>query len=215
MAASPIRTSSSTPLSIPTSVAQAVCSRNDGLASVQVLRLRRWHEPRVRADCGDDSDAAHRRECRVAVIVEARNQCRPEQALLSQAADAGKFGGVSRQNHDGLTRSNKKTLLLFVHGFNVKFANAALRTAQLAHDLKFPGVAMFYSWPSQGDTSAYLHDEEAAQISESFFNRLLDEIEPLGFDAIQPRGRTPDAIAEAGVSPGRRASARSFRRRWR
>ena len=40
--------------------------------------------------------------------------------------------------------------LVFVHGFNVTFDNALLRTAQLAHDLDFDGPAFVYSWPSHG-----------------------------------------------------------------
>lgn len=83
-----------------------------------------------------------------------------------------------------LKGSKKRSLLLFVHGFNVKFADAALRTAQLAHDLKFPGVAMFYSWPSKGETSAYPSDEESARISERFFSELMDRLAPTGFDTM-------------------------------
>ncbi len=39
-------------------------------------------------------------------------------------------------------------VLLFVHGFHVSFEDAARRTGQLAYDLKFDGVSMFFSWPS-------------------------------------------------------------------
>jgi esterase/lipase superfamily enzyme len=91
---------------------------------------------------------------------------------------------LGRQIDADLAASRKKGLLLFVHGFRVKFGEAALRTAQLAHDLKFPGVAMFYSWPSKGETSAYESDEESARISEAFFSALLDQLDGLGFDAM-------------------------------
>lgn len=37
---------------------------------------------------------------------------------------------------------------IFVHGFNVSFRNAARRTAQIAYDLRFDGVPIFYSWPT-------------------------------------------------------------------
>ena len=52
--------------------------------------------------------------------------------------------------------------LIFVHGFNVSFEDAARRTAQLAHALDFRGVA-FYSWPSRGHALAYTWDEESAR----------------------------------------------------
>jgi esterase/lipase superfamily enzyme len=50
-------------------------------------------------------------------------------------------------------------LLVFVHGYNVAFDDAAYRTAQLACDLDFKGVAVLYSWPSQATTQEYTYDE--------------------------------------------------------
>jgi Alpha/beta hydrolase of unknown function (DUF900) len=40
-----------------------------------------------------------------------------------------------------ISTTYRKSLLIFVHGYNVPFNDAALRTAQLAHDLNFPGMA--------------------------------------------------------------------------
>jgi esterase/lipase superfamily enzyme len=67
-------------------------------------------------------------------------------------------------------------VLLFVHGFNVTFAEAALRSAQLAQDLRFPGKVMFYSWPSAGAVKLYWQDEESARISTARFKDLLKSI---------------------------------------
>ncbi|MBL7262192.1 alpha/beta hydrolase [Paractinoplanes lichenicola] len=50
--------------------------------------------------------------------------------------------------------------LLFVHGYNVTFADAARRAAQIAYDLQFDGLPMLYSWPSEGTTLRYPTDEE-------------------------------------------------------
>lgn len=49
-------------------------------------------------------------------------------------------------------------LLLFIHGYNVTFEDAARRTAQIAHDLKFQGAPVFFSWPSQGELFGYVTD---------------------------------------------------------
>ena len=76
--------------------------------------------------------------------------------------------------------ATEKSVLLFVHGFNVTFSDAALRTAQLAHDVAFPGPAVFFSWPSAGRTRSYFRDEEIALLSESAFNRMLDDIAAWG-----------------------------------
>jgi len=54
-----------------------------------------------------------------------------------------------------------KSGLVFVHGFDVSFAAAARRTAQIAYDLGFDGPAFFFSWPSKAELSAagYRTDE--------------------------------------------------------
>jgi len=79
-----------------------------------------------------------------------------------------------------LADSTRQSLLVFVHGYNVSFADAALRTAQLAHDLSFPGTAAFFSWPSAARTRGYWHDEEVVQLSELAFDEFLDRIAEVG-----------------------------------
>lgn len=49
-------------------------------------------------------------------------------------------------------------LLIFIHGYNVTFEDAARRTAQIAHDLDFKGAPVFFSWPSQGELLGYVTD---------------------------------------------------------
>jgi esterase/lipase superfamily enzyme len=44
--------------------------------------------------------------------------------------------------------SPDREILVFVHGFNVSFEDAARRTAQMANDLKLQGAPVFYSWPA-------------------------------------------------------------------
>jgi esterase/lipase superfamily enzyme len=85
---------------------------------------------------------------------------------------------------DKLQSAKARTLLLFVHGYNVSFAYAALRTAQMAHDLQFPGLAFFYSWPSAGLVRGYWQDEEAARLSESVFEQLVEDLSQLPIDSI-------------------------------
>lgn len=76
--------------------------------------------------------------------------------------------------------ARKKELLVFVHGFNVTFENAARRTAQLAVDLEFDGVPVFYSWPAQGELTRakYQMDQENARLTiprlEKFLLELVD-----------------------------------------
>lgn len=73
--------------------------------------------------------------------------------LLDKAAF---FQGVERD----ATPDAPHSALLFVHGYNVSFDDATLRTAQLAYDLNFPGPALLFSWPSQSATADYQADED-------------------------------------------------------
>ena len=57
---------------------------------------------------------------------------------------------------------NQRTVFVFVHGYNVRFAHGLYRHAQIAHDYRTPGVALSYSWPSAGKLPLYLYDRESA-----------------------------------------------------
>lgn len=82
--------------------------------------------------------------------------------------------------HASVDQASSKELLVFVHGFNVEFKDAARRTAQLAVDLEFKGVPVFYSWPSQGDLTRakYEIDRQNAIVTiprlEKFLTDLAD-----------------------------------------
>jgi esterase/lipase superfamily enzyme len=56
-------------------------------------------------------------------------------------------------------------ILVFIHGYNVRFEDAARRAGQLAHDLSFAGPTVLFSWPSRGGLVDYTVDEQAAEWS--------------------------------------------------
>lgn len=64
-------------------------------------------------------------------------------------------------------------LVLFLHGYNVTFEEAAQRAAQLAYDLRIRGRLLLFSWPSQGALAWYLADEERAALSAAPLHALL------------------------------------------
>ena len=70
-----------------------------------------------------------------------------------------------------LNQSPDQHALLFIHGYNNSFEDAARRTAQLAWDLPFEGQTGFFSWPSSGKTPDYLADEAKAR---SAFPALME-----------------------------------------
>lgn len=57
-----------------------------------------------------------------------------------------------------IAASPKRSALVFIHGYNITFSEAARRTAQLSYDLAFDGAPLFYSWPSQGNVPGYVID---------------------------------------------------------
>jgi esterase/lipase superfamily enzyme len=65
----------------------------------------------------------------------------------------------------GAARGHGDEGLLFIHGYNVSFEEAVLRTAQIAFDLKFPGVPLLFSWASRGELKGYFADTESAEWS--------------------------------------------------
>jgi esterase/lipase superfamily enzyme len=66
--------------------------------------------------------------------------------------------------------------LVFIHGYNVPFADAVKRTAQLTVDLSFAGAPICYSWPSQGDLADYVHDSTNAEIAAYRLKELLADL---------------------------------------
>jgi esterase/lipase superfamily enzyme len=65
--------------------------------------------------------------------------------------------------------------VVFVHGYNVSFTEAALRAAQIGVDLSIKGAMAFFSWPSQGNLRGYLADEATIQVSEEAIAKFLVE----------------------------------------
>lgn len=67
---------------------------------------------------------------------------------------------------------------IFIHGYNNSFEEAARRTAQIAHDLKFKGAPLMYSWPSRakGTLRAYKEDGRTAQWCDEHVTLFIEAI---------------------------------------
>ncbi|MCA9299523.1 MAG: alpha/beta fold hydrolase, partial [Phycisphaerales bacterium] len=61
--------------------------------------------------------------------------------------------------------SPRNEALVFIHGFNISFEDAVLRTARFASDLGFTGAPILFSWPSRNSISGYAADESTADWS--------------------------------------------------
>jgi esterase/lipase superfamily enzyme len=75
-----------------------------------------------------------------------------------------------------LGAAHGKNVLIFIHGFNVTFEDAARRTAQMAYDLGFDGAPIFFSWPSKGNLSGYLADETDIEWAEPHLESFLFDV---------------------------------------
>lgn len=75
-----------------------------------------------------------------------------------------------------LAEADQPDLLVFIHGYNVDFESAVLRTAQIAVDLPFEGVPVCYSWPSQGTLIGYPVDENNAAWTVGHLKEFLNEL---------------------------------------
>jgi esterase/lipase superfamily enzyme len=85
-------------------------------------------------------------------------------------ADSNRF--VQRIAADlAVTRS--RNILVFVHGFNTSFEDAAVRAAQIAADLNFDGTVVLFSWPSAASVTSYVRDQQAARNAGFHLLRLL------------------------------------------
>jgi esterase/lipase superfamily enzyme len=74
--------------------------------------------------------------------------------------------------HSGL-----RSALVYVHGFNVSFEEAARRAAQIGSDLGVDGITAFYSWASAGTVRGYLQDEESVRLAVDPFLEFLSALQ--------------------------------------
>ena len=66
--------------------------------------------------------------------------------LNQKTYDATSFEKIIKNNP-------AREVLVFIHGFNVKFQDAVFRASQMAYDLKFQGPVILFSWPAGADSS--------------------------------------------------------------
>lgn len=76
--------------------------------------------------------------------------------------------------------SAKKQLLIYVHGYNNTFEDAAASAASLMSDLKFNGIGLVFSWPSDGVALEYPHDESEEATSHQTLVTVLKAIRATG-----------------------------------
>jgi esterase/lipase superfamily enzyme len=74
---------------------------------------------------------------------------------------------------DAAERGDAPDALVFIHGYNTSFEDAAIRAAQIGVDLQVPGATAFFSWPSRARAGAYPADEASIEASEGALEDFL------------------------------------------
>ncbi|AVO44010.1 alpha/beta hydrolase [Phreatobacter cathodiphilus] len=98
-----------------------------------------------------------------------------DRAALTPDAFRRQLGeAVNAKPYDG------RDVLVYVHGFNTDYDEAAFRVVQVAADGGFRGTHVLFTWPSYRRVLAYGGDREVATASRDALDRLLTDI-----------GRTP------------------------
>ncbi|MGE0761525.1 MAG: alpha/beta hydrolase, partial [Pirellulaceae bacterium] len=99
----------------------------------------------------------------------------PNRHILVQSVRATSRDAFYAELKSDLAQRGSR-VLVFVHGYNVSFDDAARRTAQMAEDLKFAGVPLFFSWPSQGNWYEYRSDEKQVELAIPALREFLTEV---------------------------------------
>lgn len=85
-----------------------------------------------------------------------------------------------------ILKSSRRTPLVFVHGFNVRFEEAVLRASQIAYDLKYQGPIVLFTWPAGGGdgfleqnflNKTYNNNSLSAKASVEQFKIFLTELQ--------------------------------------
>jgi esterase/lipase superfamily enzyme len=112
-----------------------------------------------------------------------------------------------------VSRRGQREVVVFVHGFNTNFAEGVYRVAQLAHDLRFPGTTVHFSWPSAGDPLGYVYDRDSALAARDRLEAMLGEIAAAGADRILIFGHSMGSALAMEVLRQGRLADRPFMRR--
>jgi esterase/lipase superfamily enzyme len=87
----------------------------------------------------------------------------PEQSFEHEIADAA-------------SKAETPDVLIFIHGFRVKFADGLRRFAHVIEDMSFKGVPLFYSWSSAGKAGEYDVDAERVNLARHTLRPLLNKL---------------------------------------
>jgi len=72
--------------------------------------------------------------------------------------------------------AGRRDAVVYIHGYNTRYAEGIYRLAQLAQDYDLPGVPVHFAWPSAGKPLVYAYDRDSALIARDGLEALLAEV---------------------------------------
>lgn len=107
-----------------------------------------------------------------------------ERRKKNQRADPAKFfvaaDVAGYQDEEAFSRalradiaSHEGRALVFIHGYNTSFDGAVYRMTQIAHDAKYSGTPVLFTWASGGKTVDYVYDNNSATAARDQLERTL------------------------------------------
>jgi esterase/lipase superfamily enzyme len=66
-----------------------------------------------------------------------------------------------------------RRMFVFIHGYNTLFAESVYRISQVAHDSKFDGVPVLFTWASRGSLGDYIYDNNSATAARDRLEHVL------------------------------------------
>lgn len=102
----------------------------------------------------------------------------PHRDFVTLSADYLDGPGFSTALATVAKARRRSKAMVFVHGFNNRFDDAAYRLAQIVQDSRAPVVPVLFSWPSRGvvSLSAYEYDRQSASQSARSLEKVLDTV---------------------------------------
>jgi esterase/lipase superfamily enzyme len=97
--------------------------------------------------------------------------------LSADAYDSDAAFSQALRNALNAEPAGQRSVLIFIHGYNVNFAAGVYEAAQLRHDYQVPGIVVHYSWPSANKTALYLYDRDSAEIARNGLARTIKAVQ--------------------------------------
>ncbi|MEL6868399.1 MAG: alpha/beta fold hydrolase [Pseudomonadota bacterium] len=108
------------------------------------------------------------------VVVPSRKKPDPTRQFgVTQFASLGHNDFVDLLNRRMSAIGKNNTVLLFVHGYNVSYADGIYRMAQMTADFDSNAVPVLFSWPSSGRLLGYLYDRDSVQFARDDLAQLI------------------------------------------